>query len=111
MSVIMSVPTGETFGIVSVRHTNFMQIIPIKLSYPTPPPPIIEIIFPFFLKNSTQLCHASDDESILEILDNPSYGVLVDRSGWPVEKIITQKTKQEFFTQLLAEELITKCAK
>ena len=41
-------------------------------------------------------------------MDNPSYGVLVDRSGWPVEKIITQKTKQEFIVQLLAEELITK---
>ena len=32
----------------------------------------------------------------------------MDRSGWPVERIITQKTKQEFITQLLAEELITK---
>ena len=45
---------------------------------------------------------------MVELLQREDFGTLLDRSGWPIEKVLNVSNVQEFTHYLLAEELVTK---
>lgn len=51
---------------------------------------------------------AQTDEDINSLLDDPKYSTIVNRSGWPVGRVLNLKSKGDFITSILVEELVDK---
>lgn len=51
---------------------------------------------------------AQTDEDINSLLDDPKYSTIVNHSGWPVGRVLNLKSKGDFITSILVEELVDK---
>ncbi|XP_028405450.1 uncharacterized protein LOC114528072 [Dendronephthya gigantea] len=47
----------------------------------------------------------TDDEELSNLLDEPRFSSIVDRSGWPVGRVLSIKSRVDFISQILIEEL------
>ncbi|XP_028412592.1 uncharacterized protein LOC114535489 [Dendronephthya gigantea] len=50
----------------------------------------------------------TDDEELSNLLDEPRFSSIVDRSGWPVGRVLSIKSRVDFISQILIEELYDK---
>ena len=51
---------------------------------------------------------AQTDEEISNLYDQPKFSTLIDRSGWPIGRVLNMKSKGDFVTYMLVEELVGK---
>ena len=42
------------------------------------------------------------------VCDVPKYSTIIDRSGWPIGRLLNLKSKGDFITYILVEELVSK---
>ena len=42
------------------------------------------------------------------VCDVPKYSTIIDRSGWPIGRLLNLKSKGDFITNILVEELVGK---
>ena len=48
------------------------------------------------------------EDALTALCDIPAYCTIIDQSGWPVGRPLCMKTKNNFITYLLVEELLGK---
>ena len=49
---------------------------------------------------------AQTDEDIRKLCDEPKFSTVFDRSGWPIGRVLNMKSKADFVTYMLVEELV-----
>ena len=48
------------------------------------------------------------DEDIHRLCDEPKFSTVIDTSGWPIGRVLNVKSKGDFVTYMLVEELVGK---
>ena len=62
----------------------------------------------YFCLCNVQVEGSQSEEDLNSVCDVPKYSTIIDRSGWPIGRLLNLKSKGDFITYILVEELVGK---